>query len=105
MNEAELDQVRSVFLRYKTPGIMKELFPDRAIVYPDEWAEGIARAGPRELARLIYPLANAGSPKVYLIWRSPLWPVGSCPLDELVRPEWREKLFRSVRERGREAKA
>ena len=99
MSEAELNQVRSVFLRYKTPGIMKELFPNRAIVYPDEWAEGIARAGPRELARLIYTLANAVSPKVYLIWRSPLWPVGSCPLDELVRPEWRGKLFRSVRYR------
>jgi len=96
MDEAEIDQVKSVFLRYaKTPGIMRALIP-KTVVYPKEWAEGLAKAGPRELARLIHALASAVSPKIYLIWRSPLKPVGSCPLDELVRPEWREKLFRSV---------
>ena len=106
MGEGELDQVRSALLRYaKTPGIMRALLPGKTIVRPGEWAEGLAKAGPRELAKLIRTLASAISPKVYLIWRSPLWPVGSCPLDDLVRPEWREKLFRGVEEHGGEVKA
>jgi len=41
-------------------------------------------------------LAEARSKKIYLIWRSPHIPFGSCPLDGLLREEWRGKILRSV---------
>ena len=98
MSEGQLEAVREVLARLRSPGVMRALKGVRG-PYPhvSEWERVIRGARVPELARVLSALAEAMSRKVYLIWRSPRFPPGSCPLDGLLKAEWREKLLGGVK--------
>jgi len=81
-----LRPLRNLGLARSLPGLKKP-FPSAR-----EWEEALEEAGIPELARLLSVLASVRARKAYLIWRDPRLPLGACPLDELLRPEWRERL-------------
>ena len=93
MDEEGLEKVKSIISHLGNPELRRSLMV-KAGYRGLSWKEALSRARPGELARLIAILASMASRKVYLIWRNPGLPFGSCPLDELVRPEWRERLLR-----------
>ena len=84
--EAVREPLRNLGLARSLPGLRKP-FPSAR-----EWEEALEEAGIPELARLLSVLASVRARKAYLIWRDPRLPLGACPLDELLRPEWRERL-------------
>ncbi len=90
LGPAAVKEVRRIIAGLGSPELRRAL---RAGKGGEGWREALQEAGPRELARLVSIIANMASRKVYLVWRNPVFPPGSCPLDDLVRPEWREKLF------------
>ena len=101
MDEERLEAVREALRGVRSPGVMRAL-PGVQGPYPSvrAWEEALEQAGPAQLARVLSALAEARSRKVYLIWRHPRFPPGSCPLDELVRSEWRDRLLGEAMSRG-----
>ena len=91
--EHELEAVRELLRPLRNLGLARSL-PGLKKPFPSarEWEEALEEAGIPELARLLSVLASVRARKAYLIWRDPRLPLGACPLDELLRPEWRERL-------------
>jgi len=97
MPEKGIRAIKDVLRPLRLPGVMKALKSVKG-PYPkaSEWEQALNKAGLPEIAKVLSALAEARSKKIYLIWRSPHIPFGSCPLDRLLREEWREKILRSV---------
>ena len=102
MSEADIEALKEALRPLRLPGVMRALKEIKG-PYPraSEWERALDRAGRPEIARVLSALAEARSKKVYLIWRSPHIPPGACPLDDLLREEWRGKLLRGVVSDGR----
>ena len=97
MPEKGIRAIKDVLRPLRLPGVMKALKSVKG-PYPkaSQWEQALNKAGLPEIAKVLSALAEARSKKIYLIWRSPHIPFGSCPLDRLLREEWREKILRSV---------
>ena len=95
MSDRELVMIKDILRPLRNIGLTRALVRDRnPFLRPGEWEEALNRAGRAELARLLSVLASIRARKIYLIWRDPRMHMGSCPLDDYLRPEWRERLAR-----------
>ena len=94
MSETDVEAVKEALRPLRLPGVMRALQSVKG-PYPSasEWERGLSKAKRPEIAKLLRALAEARSKKIYLIWRNPYIPFGDCPLDYVLRDEWREKLL------------
>ena len=93
--EGGIRAVKEALSKLRNLGLFRSMPALRSMGYPSvgAWEEAVKRASLRELARLLATLASIRARKVYLIWRDPRLAPGRCPLDELLRPKWRELLL------------
>ena len=97
MSNGDITILKEALRPLRLPGVMRALLGVRG-PYPraSEWEKAIDEAGLSEIAKVLSALAEAKAKKIYLIWRNPNIPFGNCPLDGLLKEEWRSKLLRSV---------
>jgi len=101
MDEASLERVREILASLRNLGLMRSLLTSHeAYPKPEGWENLMRKADIACLARALSILAFLRARKIYLIWRHPGIAYGGCPLDDLVKPEWRDKLFGEVKGRG-----